>query len=239
MKTIVMGGLGQVGKAIANIIDRHGEKAAILDKDFRPAVWSKFDVLHVCIPYSKDFVKIVKAEIFRYKPKLTIVHSTVPVGTTRKLGPMTAHSPVRGQHDRLEESLMRFVKYVGGTTKKAGTLAAEHLHGNGFPAYMLGKPEDTELLKLLCLSRYLNDLAFYETAYQLCIDYKVSPAFMLNWTDSYNDGYEGTKYIRPRFDFPRGKVGGHCVMAVSKMLAEQTGDKWLERNIALFEKPRA
>lgn len=237
MGAIVMGGKGQVGNAIANILENHGQDVAILDKGFRPKAWPKESVLHVCIPHSKEFVRDVKSEMSRYSPSLVIVHSTVPVGTTRKLGQMTAHSPVRGQHDRLEWSLLRFMKYVAGTTKKSGKRAFDHLQASGFPVTLWGKPEDTELMKMLCLSRYLNDLAFYESAYQICLNNKVSPAFMLQWTDSYNDGYAGSKYVRPRFDFPRGKVGGHCVMPVSKMLATQTKHNFLRRNIEVFEAP--
>ncbi len=228
-----MGGAGQVGGAIASILKGHGNRVEVLDIKVKPRFPA--DIMHVAIPYSKDFLKIVRAAVKRYKVKLVIVHSTVPIGTTRQLGPMSAHSPVRGQHDNLEWSLLRFIKYVAGTTKKAGDMAFSHLQSNGFPVFQWAKPEDTELMKQLCLSRYLNDLAFYETAYQVCVDKKVSPGLMLHWTDTYNDGYMNTKYMRPQFNFPRGVVGGHCVMPVSKMLYEGTNNKFLGRNIELFE----
>lgn len=232
---IVLGGKGQVGGAIAEILSEHGTRLSVVDLGLRPKTWEKKSVLHVAIPYSKEFVTVVKSEIKRYKPSLVIVHSTVPVGTTRQLGEMVAHSPVRGQHNDLKYSIMRFIKYVAGVTRVAGQRAFKHLHANGFPAYLWGKPEETELMKLLCLSRYLNDLALYEKAYQLCVDFKVAPNRMLDWTDSYNDGYAKSKYVRPSFTFPMGKVGGHCVMSVSKMLQAQTKDGWLAKNIRLFE----
>lgn len=235
MGAIVMGGKGQVGSALAKIFERHGVKVAILDKGARPKGWPKNAFLHVCIPYSKDFVRIVKAEILRYRPLMTIIHSTVPVGTTRRVGQMTAHSPVRGQHDNLELSLLKFVKYLGPTTERCRRLAEAHLSSSGLKVVSWAKPESTEVMKLLCLSRYLNDLAFYETAYHVCLDQKVSPALMLQWTETYNDGYSGSRYTRPTFDFPRGRVGGHCVMPVSKMLADQTGNNFLRRNIEIFQ----
>ncbi len=235
LNAIVMGGKGQVGGAIANILENHGVKCAILDIGFRPKAYPKNAFLHVCIPYSDDFVRVVKSEILRYKPAMTIIHSTVPVGTTRKIGQRTAHSPVRGQHDRLEWSLLKFVKYIGGTTKNYAAMAETHLSSCGLKTVVWGKPEDTELMKMLCLSRYLNDLSFYETAYQICVDYKVSPAFMLQWTTSYNEGYAGTRYTRAALDFPRGKPGGHCVLPVSKMLYKQTKCDFLGKNISVFD----
>jgi hypothetical protein len=93
----------------------------------------------------------------------------------------------------------------------------------------------TELCKLLCLSRYLNDIAFYQTTDGLCNKFYVNRSFVNEWNKTYNIGYKGTKWVRPILDFPGGKVGGHCVMPVSKMLAEQTGDGFLQRNIDLFE----
>lgn len=234
MQTIVMGGKGQVGTAITNILKNHGHKVQVLDLDVRPK--HPAEVLHVAIPYSKDFVWLVKRAIKNYGPKLVIIHSTVPVGTTRRIGSFAAHSPCRGQHDNLEFGLLRFVKYVAGVTKKSAKMAFEHLKASGFPVFQWAKPEDTELMKLLCLSRYLNDLAFYEVAHGICKGMKVSPGLLNHWTDTYNDGYMYSKFMRPELTFPNGVAGGHCVMPVSKMLAEQTDHPWLRKNVAVFER---
>jgi hypothetical protein len=235
MKVIVMGGLGQVGSALAGILEDHRCRVYILDKkeDFRPPK-GNVEFLHVTVPWHDKFVETVKRVKHEYQPKWIIVHSTVPVGTTRKIGYNAIHSPVRGQHDDLEHGLQRFMKYVAGVTEEGTKAAYTHLKTAGIPAEKWTSPEETELNKLLCLSRYLNDLAFYETAFRISKKFKVSPARMIQWTYSYNDGYANSKYTRPEFTFPMGVVGGHCVMPVSKILANQTQDAWLRRNIKLF-----
>lgn len=225
-----------MGSALVSILDDHGADVGVVDVGVRPFLTEKTDFLHVSIPYSNKFLPIVKEEIKRYKPNITIIHSTVPVGTTRKIGRNVAHSPVRGQHDDLRGSLARFVKYVAGVTPSAGEKAAKHLITNGFRVEKWGKPEETEMMKGLCLSRYLHDLAFYENSDRLCAKYGIDSSKLLSWTKTYNEGYAGTKYTRPDFTFPKGKVGGHCVMPVSKMFFDQTRDPWLGKNIRIFNR---
>ena len=230
---VVMGGLGQVGSALVRVLSK-ANKVYVLDQGGRPDVGA-VDFLHVAIPFSHDFTDFVRSEISYYSPRHVVVHSTVPVGTTRGLGLNAAHSPVRGQHNDLARALTRFVKYVGAAD--AGTLRAvlRHLRGSGIKAEAMESPEATEMSKLLCLSRYLNDLAFQETAWQLCNKYGVTPKSIRDWTRTYNAGYKGTKWVRPDLDFPMGKVGGHCVRPVSEMLAKQANNSFLRRNMEVFK----
>ena len=59
------------------------------------------DVLHVCYPFQiEDFVGVTAGYIDRFKPKVTVINSTVAVGTTRQISERTGtdvvNSPVRG-----------------------------------------------------------------------------------------------------------------------------------------------
>lgn len=240
MKVLIMGGWGKVGRAVGHIVEqKYGCGASlILDKTAPLPKKQKVDFLHVCIPFSKTFVQDVKRAMKSYPPKYVIVHSTVKVGTTRKLGDNAAHSPIRGQHDELTDSTKRFVKYVGGNTDKTGKQCKTHIESLGLNVALWGKSEETELMKLLCLSRYLNDLSYYETAYNICNRFKVPPERLQEWTSTYNQGYkDGSKghFSRPELRYPHGVAGGTCVLPVSKMLFEQTNSDWLKRNIETFQ----
>jgi len=243
LNVIVMGGLGQVGKAIADVIlDSRRADVHILDKhpDFdSPPERLKYEFLHVTIPYTDYFLEAVRKAVRKYQPKYVIIHSTVPVGTTRRIGWYAAHSPVRGNHPNLMDGVLRFTKYIGAHDMRTRVDCAYHLKEIGLKVEVWEKAEDTELMKLLCLSRYLNDLAFYETAFKTCRKFGVAPIKMLQWTYTYNDGYRGTKYVRPELSFPGGKVGGHCVMPVSKMLAGQTGYVFFRKNLNVFDEKRS
>jgi len=79
-------------------------------------------------------VDIVVSYVERVKPKLVIIHSTVPPGTTRKVfercGCRVVHSPVRSVHESLEHTkweLKPWTKYVGGADVEAAEAARKHL----------------------------------------------------------------------------------------------------------------
>jgi hypothetical protein len=233
--SVVMGGAGQVGSAVAQLMKLRGKKVKWCISDPKsggrpPADDVRF--LHVCIPYSDHFVEDVKKEIEFYSPEFIIVHSTVPVGTTRLFGDHAAHAPIRGQHNKLKSDIRKFTMFVGPMSSYTQIVVLHHMRDLGVLCNMMAKPEDTELLKLLCLSRFLNDLAYYENAARLLKENGTDPASLYRWTRTYNDGYRGTIFQRPHLDFPNGVVGGTCVMQNSRFL----NDEFTRRNIELFEK---
>lgn len=226
-RDVVLGGKGQVGSALCAVL---GGLAVDKGDD---GVIGKCEYLHVCIPYHEvSFLLAVEDAIKRFKPEVVVIHSTVPVGTTGRIN-NAVHSPVRGQHDDLEGSLRRFVKYVGGIDVLRARVV-DRLIEAGIPARGMGGSRDTELMKMLCLSRYLNEIAFYQVADQLCRKFGVDRENMKDWTLTYNSGYEGTRWKRSTLEFPGGEVGGHCVGPVSRMLYEQTRDYWLRVNLSMF-----
>ncbi len=74
--------------------------------------------MHVCYPFQMDdFIGQTARYIDQFKPQLTIVNSTVAVGTTRtiaeKTGSSVVNSPVRGKHVKMFEELCKYAKFVG------------------------------------------------------------------------------------------------------------------------------
>lgn len=235
MNVIILGGLGLVGTALKRALSKSAD-VFILDKRGTIGnIPSEIGFLHVAIPHSEEFVSVVRRVASTYQPERIIVHSTVPIGTTRAIGMNTAHSPIVGQHNALVESVKRFDKWLGVTTPADQKAFVTHLKRANLRVLTMPSPESTEACKLLCLSRYLNDLAFYETAEQILSESEVLPGEFIRWNTSYNKGYAGTQFVRPEFYFPQGRVGGNCVLKNSKMLYQQTGNQLLKRNIDLFE----
>ncbi|MDO8663400.1 MAG: hypothetical protein Q7K28_00980, partial [Candidatus Wildermuthbacteria bacterium] len=142
-------GYGEVGQAIAKFFVNP------LIKDLkRDDGLAGVDILHICLPWSKNFIKIVQKEIKEIKPNLAIIHSTVAPGTVRKIGGMTVHSPVRGIHPHLYKGIKTFVKYIGADNKKAGELARKHLEGLGIKTKVFYPSIATEIGKLLDTTYY-------------------------------------------------------------------------------------
>lgn len=231
-KVVVLGGMGAVGRALVTVLSKNNDVLSRdIESDGQP--FGNYDFLHVAIPFSGSFVETIRKRLSIDHYPTAIIHSTVPVGTTRSIGVDVFHAPVRGQHSDLEGGLRKFRMPVAGIGEPGIVLS--HLTNSGIPCELWSSSEETELSKLLCLSRYLNTLAWYENAGKICEAFQVDRSVIQKWTNSYNDGYFGTPYQRENLLFPDGKVGGTCVLPVTRMLQSQTGDEFTLRNIKLFE----
>src|SRR5258708_39528840 len=133
-KRVVVAGLGEVGKPIFDLFSRHHDVSGI---DIDPiGNIEQVDVLHVCYPFEiRDFIGETARYIECLSPKLTIINSTVAIGTTRAVAERTntavVNSPVRGKHARMLEELQMYTKFVGALESVAGEQAAEHFNSVG------------------------------------------------------------------------------------------------------------
>ncbi|MCL5666521.1 MAG: hypothetical protein M1383_02015 [Patescibacteria group bacterium] len=220
-------GYGEVGKAIA----RFYRQPYIKDLEF-DRFPEKLDVLNVCTPPSKQFIKFVSELIIKHKPELVIIHSTVPAGTTKQLYKKfknVVHSPIRGVHPFLFEGVKTFVKYVGADNQDLGERAAKHLKRIGIKKVKIFTPsETTELGKLLDTTYYGLCIAFHSYAEKICK--KTGTDFekvMKDFNESYNRGYlrlGKSNVVRPVLFAPKdGHIGGHCIMPNAEILKEQFG----------------
>ncbi len=207
MDTLIIGN-GEIGKALFNILSK-AYKSRIIDRE--PEDSPLVEIMHICFPYSDKFRSEVKRYQNIYNPKITVIHSTVPVGTSKSL--KTCHSPVMGIHPYLEESLRTFVKFVGG---RDADEVAGYFKQAGLKVQICRKSETTELAKLMDTLYYGVSIEFAKEAESLCIEYKVpfAEAYTL-WNRAYNEGYEGLgrkEVIRPILQPIQRKIGGHCVI---------------------------
>lgn len=210
-------GFGEVGQAIAKFY--LNPKIKDLTRD---DVLKGSEILHICLPWSDKFVEIVQKEIKKIKPKLTIIHSTVPPGTTRKIGGMIVHSPIRGIHPGLFEGIKTFVKYIGADSKKAGNLAKLHLAELGIKTKVFYPSITTEIGKLLDTSYYGLIIAWHGEMKKIChkfgIDFEEA---VTDFNQTYNKGYKKLgklNVIRPVLYPPKGKITGHCIIPNAKIL---------------------
>jgi UDP-N-acetyl-D-mannosaminuronate dehydrogenase len=201
-------GLGEVGRPILELVSKHHEAVGV--DVARPAARvQRVDVMHVCYPFEiKDFVGETARYIEIFSPNLTIINSTVGVGTTRAVAKRTdsavVHSPVRGKHARMREELLNYTKFVGAIDPTSGKSAAKHFESIGMRTSILSSPEATELAKLTETTYFGLMIAWSQDVERYCdqlgLDY-----------DEITSFYEGIKFFPPIKYFP-GVIGGHCVM---------------------------
>lgn len=210
-KHIVIG-LGEVGSAIRKVFNADG-----IDIGIRDAMQPHYDYMHICIPYSPTFIEIVKKYQEEFTPIHTIIHSSVPVGTSTACG--ATHSPIRGLHPNLYGGVMTFPKFIGGPNASA---LADVFRRAGLKVILCDKSETTELGKLLDTEYYRACVEFTLRADRLCTKHNVPfhEAYTL-FNLSYNEGYTelGHKeYVRPTLQAIRQEIGGHCLTPNSKLI---------------------
>lgn len=224
-------GCGEVGRALMHVLGCEGHDP---QRNICAPHAFKCDILHVCFPFSDrdEFHRSVREYQERFVPLFTVIHSTVPIGTSDDLG--AHHSPVRGRHPRLEESLRTFEKYVGGS--HAIQIAAE-LRSFGIPAVVCASSRDTEAGKLLDLMQFGAAILLEKEIHAFCeaqgLDFDVA---YRQFNEGYNDGYRALdqdQFIRPILRHQAGPIGGHCVVENMKHLDSPTAARIQEANALL------
>jgi UDP-N-acetyl-D-mannosaminuronate dehydrogenase len=212
---IVVLGMGEVGKPLRELISEHSAVEGF-DVEGPRGDLGPVDVMHVCYPYQiPDFVGETARYIELLKPRLTIVNSTVGVGTTtaisRRTGAAVAYSPVRGKHARMLEDMKRYVKFVGASDRKVGEQAARHFESVGLKTKVLSSPEAAEVAKLTETTFFGLMIAWAQEVERYTdkvgVDYNEVVSF-----------YEEIGFFPPVKYFP-GVIGGHCVMPNIEILS--------------------
>lgn len=232
MKGIVIG-LGEIGWSLYNALDNFTSELVGYDisegeMDEDDERYENIDIMHICIPYSDNFVDIVKEYQNKLKPKYTVIHSTVPVGTSRKLGAI--HSPCMGIHPDLTISMKTFWKYLGGENAHE---VADYFRRAGMRVYVTDKSETTELIKILSTTFYGVCIEYTKEVKRLCDKFGVPFEFWTLWTDNYNLGYKKLghpEFTRPNLIPNMKKIGGHCVLPNSEILDNKFTKLLMELN---------
>lgn len=219
-------GLGEVGAAIRDLFSAAGHDPARGE-----VVEGQYDVLHICFPYSEKFIDDVRRYEALHESKYTVIHSTVPVGTTKKLAAL--FSPIRGVHPKLKLGIMTFEKPVAGDASKAWPMATE-FKKYGIPAFPSDDSDSVEAGKLWDTTQYGIFIMLEKEIYAYCQKNKLNfDIVYTRFNKSYNDGYRTLgrpDVMRPYLSHKPGKVGGHCVIPNARMLESESARKLVSDN---------
>jgi UDP-N-acetyl-D-mannosaminuronate dehydrogenase len=222
---ILVVGLGEVGGALAGVLERAHEgllRHDIEPRDFADAI----AVMHICIPYQsrRQFETATLDYIKRYKPRLTVINSTVVPGTTRRImresGARVAYSPVRGKHARMTEDLLRYRKFVAAEDESIAAEGEKHFRTAGMKTRRILNPDTLELAKVAETTYFGIQIAFAQElnrfAQQMGADY-----------DEAVDFFEEIDFL-PRARYYPGFIGGHCVIPNIHLLKQVVRSPLLE-----------
>lgn len=234
MKTLIVG-YGEIGQALNKVLSPYYEVWAydlnyikpvkkgynlsplsdgttVIDRELTDC-----EIMHVCIPYTENFIDEVKKYQEKYKPKYIIVHSSVKPGTCETLGAI--HSPVRGKHPNLEEGIRIFPKFLGGPRASE---VADYFRRAGLKVILDDWQQNTEAGKLFDTEYYKVCIEFTKRVKEACD--KNGWNFHLVYTlfnQTYNEGYKKLdmeEVCRPVLQPIMTEIGGHCLVPNSKLI---------------------
>ncbi len=222
VETSLIVGRGEIGKALLAFLNEM--KAKVFIRDVRSVKVPKIDVLHIAFPYSEDFISQVRSYIELYDPQLTIVYSTLPIGTTQEVGHDIVHSPVEGRHPNLESSIAMGVRWLGSSNKNALADAVMFWKPYVKTIRTVSSSGHTEFLKLRSTAKYGVNIVWadYEAsvAKELDMDFDALKQFDLDYNTLYSQ-MGLNQFQRYILDPPGGQIGGHCVVPNAEILDVQ------------------
>jgi UDP-N-acetyl-D-mannosaminuronate dehydrogenase len=235
VKSLIIGA-GQVGSSLLKIISPHHESYI---RDVDSISVEGVEVLHICYPDSASFVDTTKSYIEEYKPKLTVINSSVAVGKTAQCGPHVVNSPVRGRHPNLETEMLHYPKFIGTDNRDDADLAAKYFQECGWETVVCDS-NTTEFLKLISNVHMGLEIAWRQEVGRMMRAFGVSVAAYEEWERSYNEGYRKSGHdnlIRPLMR--PGPIGGHCILPCTEILLSQFYSPVLQFILDSNEKAKA
>lgn len=234
-KKQVVVGLGEIGKPIKKLLSR---AYPVLGYDVNSSLvdhneYKKFDklktlFLHVCIPFTNDFVNNVISNFKKFQPEYIIIHSTISPHTTekiqKKVGIPVIYSATRGVHKRMLYDLKRYTKFFAVESDTPNNELASQIYSKimkkcGVKTKQMSSSLVLELAKIIVDTSYYGWLINYaQLSNIIAIENKVNYDEMWSFADEIH------KYLgnRPKM-FP-GHIGGHCVIPNLSLIQNQTLD---------------
>ena len=235
IKKDVVCGLGEIGSPILQLISKavpsvgYDINPSLMDKNLLKK-YAKLETrfLHVCIPFTKDFISNVLSLYKKFKPEVIVIHSTISPKTTSnlqsKLSVPVIYSATRGVHKRMLYDLKRYTKFYavepGAPREKwASSTYSMLMKKCGVKTKRMSKPLTLELAKIVVDTSYYGWLINYaQLSNMIAMEHKIDYDEMWSFSDEIH------KYLgnRPKM-FP-GFIGGHCVIPNLDLIHHQTLD---------------
>ena len=233
MNKTIVAGLGEIGFPILKLVSKSGlaigydiNPKLMDEKKFRKYEKLKTSFLHICIPFSDNFIKNILSLVSKFNPEVIVIHSTISPGTTSKLQSQlqipVIYSATRGVHKRMLHDLKRYVKFfavepTAPRSKWASSAYSSMMKKCGVKTKKMTTPLTLELAKIIVDTSYYGWLINYaQLSNMIAIKHKV------NYDEMWSFADEIQKFLgnRPKM-FP-GFIGGHCVIPNLDLIKDDT-----------------
>jgi len=235
IKKNVVTGLGEIGSPILQLISRvvpavgYDINLKLMDKHrFQKYQDMKTSFLHICIPFTKNFINNVLSLYEKFKPECIVIHSTISPHITSKLQTKlpipVIYSATRGVHRRMLNDLKRYTKFyaIESYAPRADWASIAYtslMKKCRVKVKKMSTPLTLEIAKIVVDTSYYGWLINYaQLSNVIAIENKVDYDEMWSFSDEIH------KFLgnRPKM-FP-GYIGGHCVIPNLDLIHNQTLD---------------
>ena len=237
----VVAGLGEIGNPILKLISK---ATPVIGYDIDETLINKklvkkFDslktrLLHVSIPFTKNFLPNVIFLYKKFNPESIVIHSTISPGTTKqlqeKLPIPVIYSATRGVHKRMLHDLKRYTKFFAIEPDAPNRQLAVNNYKrtmkiSGINTKQISTPITLELAKIVVDTSYYGWLITYaQLSNMIAIENKVNYEEMWSFADEIH------KFLGNRPKMYPGFIGGHCVIPNLDLIKNDTLDLIKEIN---------
>jgi hypothetical protein len=239
-QTALIVGFGEIGKAVKEAICPEALVFDISQPNYDKINGHRFEVMHICFPYSDNFVQFAQEYIDRWQPEHIAIWSTLPIGTTKQVSDKAVHSFVEGRHPVLAKSIRLMPRWVGHNDQAEADFFKDYFESKRLKVRLVNNTDHTEALKLMSTTKYGINLVYTDYVKRIADDLGMDFELTKQLDKDYNQLYK--ELGMPQFqkfvlDAPNGAIGGHCVRENSILLNQQYPDMLLER-INAMRKPQ-
>jgi len=232
MKNIVCG-LGEIGSPIYRLLSKNHvtvgydlDKSLMNQKEFDKYQSHETEFIHICIPFSKNFVKYSIELIKKFSPCAVVIHSTISPHTTEKLQSKSKipiiYSATRGVHSRMLKDLQRYTKFFAiekNAPKKTWAISnfSKLMKKCGIQTKQISSPITLELSKIVVDTSYYGWLINYAQ-----ISNVIAKKYGVDYDEMWSFSDDIHKFLgnRPKL-FP-GFIGGHCVIPNLELIDDKS-----------------
>ena len=232
-KKNVIAGLGEIGTPIYRIISK---VEPAVGYDLNPKLMNKkkfsqyktleTSLLHICIPFTKNFQKNILSLNKKFQPDCIVIHSTISPHTTEQLQKKfkvpIIYSATRGVHKRMEKDIKRYTKFFSIYKWAPNAVSATKSFSRimkkaGIKTKKMSSPLVLELAKIVVDTTYYGWLINYaQLSNMIAIKNKVNYDEMWSFSDEIHKNLGNRPKMYPGF------IGGHCVIPNLELIKEDS-----------------
>lgn len=220
-------GMGEVGTTLYTLLKSRGIDVAGIDLDAtrnRGKLDTNPKVLHICIPFSREFTFQVLQQIMKNNPGYVIIHSSVEPTTTKSIQNFSktaiiVYSPVRGVHKRFLNDMFRYTKFYSNESEDGHI--DEIFKARFEKTKKVSNSTALEVAKLCVDTTYYGLLiAYRKYVDKYCRQLNINPEEVWEFATEIHK-FLGNRPIMYNDNLP---IGGHCVLQNLELLTNEMDD---------------